>query len=504
MDRAVFQPDPASLIAQAPAVEETHISVLLLLGDRAFKLKKPVEMPFIDLRSREARLDLCRREVELNRRICPDVYLGVATVVDDGGVPCDHLVVMRRMPDDRRMSRLVSEGADLQRETEDLARLVASFHARAGRSHATIEAASRDAVARNWADNLATLHAHEAAVLDPAVVARVEALAGRYLAGRGPLFEDRGRSGHAVDGHGDLLADDIYFLDDGPRVLDCLEFSDRLRFVDVLDDVAFLAMDLERLGAPELAAHFLAAYARHSGEEHPSSLAHHYIAYRAGVRSKIACLRADQGVAAVAADARRLLHLAHRHLEAGRVRLVLVGGLPGTGKSTLAARIAVRAGWRLLRSDVVRKELVGVDPSTRLAAGYGEGIYGPEHTAATYRTLLARARDLVTHGESVVVDASWTDPRWREEAIELAQSTWTDLVALRCDAPTEVAARRLGTRPPGEPSDATPSIASSMAARTPPWEDAVTIDTSGTVDDALAAALHALGPVDSAGPADPR
>ena len=168
---SAFEPSPSSFTSLPPAVEETHISVVVLVGDRVFKLKKPIELPFLDWRSREARLDMCHREVELNRRICPDVYLGVADVLGGDGAPCGHLVVMRRMPDERRLSRLLRERADLLAPLDDLARLVASFHASAERSAATVEAASRDAVGRNWDDNLATLHAFEGNTLDADVVA---------------------------------------------------------------------------------------------------------------------------------------------------------------------------------------------------------------------------------------------------------------------------------------------------------------------------------------------
>src|SRR5207248_5092618 len=163
--------------------------------------------------------------------------------------------------------------------------------------------------------------------------------------------------GAVRDGHGDLQAEDIFCLDDGPRILDCIEFDDRLRHVDVLADVAFLAMDLERLGAPEAAATFLARYREFARESYPPSLAHHYIAARAHVRCKVACLRHRQGDDGGADAARGLLDLTARHLEAARVRLVLVGGLPGTGKSTVAAALADATGWVVLRSDEVRKDV---------------------------------------------------------------------------------------------------------------------------------------------------
>jgi uncharacterized protein len=493
-DSAAFAPRAAELAAWPPRIEETHISVLVMMGDRVFKLKKPIELPFLDWRSPDTRLEMCRREVELNRRICPDVYLGVATVSDESGRPYDHLVVMRRMPEQRRLSRLVRDGASLHGELDRLADLVATFHAGATRTAFAARSASRDEVARNWRDNLMVLRDHEGDGLDAGVVARVDQLARTYLAGRLPLFDERAATGHAVDGHGDLLADDIYLLEDGPRVLDCLEFCDRLRAVDVLDDVAFLVMDLEDLGAAELGRHFLDSYRRHSGDRHPASLVHHFVAYRASVRSKVACVRSDQGDTGAGAHARRLLDLARTHLECGATRLVLVGGLPGTGKSSLAAELGQRTGWGVLRSDVVRKELLGVTPSARHAAAHGEGIYSAHHTRATYRELLTRARHDLERGESVIVDASWIDQRRRDEAAVVARETASELVALRCDAPPELAAGRLVRRGPGEASDATPAIARAMAAVADPWPSAQRVDTAVPIDESIAAAMEAIGP----------
>ncbi len=235
------------------AVRETHTGVVFFVGDRAYKLKKPVHYGFVDFRSREARLAACRREVELNRRLAPDVYLGVADVLDAGGRACDHLVVMRRLPEDRRLADLVAAGAPVEAELGRLARLLAEFHAGADRSARADEAAGSEALTRRWAANSAEMARLVGPVFDAGVVDRVDRLARRYLAGRGPLFGDRVAAGRACDGHGDLLAEDIFCLEDGPRVLDCLEFDDGLRLGDVLADVAFLAMDLERLGRPELA-----------------------------------------------------------------------------------------------------------------------------------------------------------------------------------------------------------------------------------------------------------
>jgi uncharacterized protein len=325
-----------------------------------------------------------------------------------------------------------------------LAHLVAAFHARAEPEAAV--AASRDALAGLWADNTAGLLEHGRGVVDLDEVLEVDALAARYLAGRRLLFDRRITEGRALDGHGDLLADDIFLLDDGPRVLDCIEFDVWLRWGDALADVAFLAMDLERLGRPDLAERFLAAYREHAGDAWPSSLAHHHIAYRAQVRAKVGAIRVTQGDDDAVAEARRLLALARRHLETGAVRLVLVGGLPGTGKSTLAAGLAGKFGATLITSDELRKELAGIRSDQPAPAAFGEGLYREEATAATYAEMLHRTEVAVALGESVVLDASWTAERHRTAARSIADRTATDLVELHCSAPPALTARRIRRR----------------------------------------------------------
>ena len=484
--RGCARPEPA-------AVAETHCAVVFFLGDSAFKVKKPVDLGFLDFRSIRARREACHREVQLNRRLAPDVYLGMADVVGPDGAVCDHLVVMRRMPTAARLSTLVRSGADVRDPLRALARQLAAFHATARHDTTTAAEGTRDAVQARWQASFEQTRPDQGAVLDPVETAEVERLALRYLAGREALFADRVAAGLVRDGHGDLLADDIFVLPDGPRALDCLEFDDRLRYVDGLDDAAFLAMDLERLGAAAAGRDFLDWYVEFTGTPRVPSLEDHYIAYRAFVRAKVSCLRAAQGDLAAAADARRYTSLAARHLRAGAVRLVLVGGLPGTGKSTVAGNIADDVGAALLRSDRVRKELADLDPVASAAAPYRSGVYQPAATDATYRTLLDRARTLLGRGESVVLDASWSDARQRQAAGELAAATHSDLVELRCMAPAAVAAARLRARAgTGDPSDADAGIAAAMAVDFTPWPAAVDVDTSGAPAAAAAAALAAV------------
>lgn len=486
-----WEPETGQL---APGLAETHSGVVFFFGARAYKLKKPVDLGFLDFRTREARRAACLREVELNSRLAPDVYLGVADLVDPSGELCDHLVVMRRMPSDRRLSTLVLAGADVGGHLEALAQLLAGFHASAPRSLAADRAASADALADRWRANTVGLQPFVGRLFSAEAVAAIDAMAARYLEGRRRLFDQRIAAGKACDGHGDLLADDIFCLDDGPRVLDCLEFDDRLRLDDVLADVAFLAMDLERLGRRDLAERFLDAYRVHASDSWPASLAHHHIAYRAQVRAKVSAIRADQGVAGSGRKAEDLLGLARRHLDAAQVRLVMVGGLPGTGKSTVAAGIGESLGAVVVRSDVVRKELAGAESGRPTVAAFGEGIYTREATATTYDEVLARARSLLGSGHSVVLDASWADGAQRRRARQVAEATASDLVELLCVAPMDVAAERMRQRAQrgGDPSDADASIARAMAAVADPWPTATALDTVPPAEEVVRAAVSAV------------
>jgi uncharacterized protein len=500
-DRFACEPTSTSTSPEeafgAAGLAETHSAVVVFVGDRAYKVKKPVDLGFLDFRTREAREAACHHEVELNRRLAPDVYLGVADVHGPDGTVCDHLVVMRRMPHERRLATLVAGGAPVDDVLWRLAHVLAAFHAGAERGRDADTAAGVDALAGRWTDNTAVLREHAGRFVDGVDaddVERAEALAERYLAGRRALFDARIADGRAVDGHGDLMADDIFCLDDGPRVLDCIEFAEAFRLGDTLADAAFLAMDLERLGHPELAERFLAAYREHSDDSWPASLAHHHIAYRAHVRAKVATIRAAQGRQAAAGEARKLLGLALRHLHAGRVRLVVVGGLPGTGKSTLAAGLGDRLGATVLRSDEIRKELAGLAPTTSAQAPFGEGIYTPAATEGTYETMLDRAAVALGLGETVILDASWTEERHRTEARAVAERTHSELVELCCTAPTAIASQRMREREAAgdDPSDATPAIAAALATATDPWPTAALVDTSGSPEASLSAALETL------------
>lgn len=444
---------------------ETHSAAVFFFGDRAYKVKKPLDLGFLDFSTVEARALACRREVELNRRLAPDVYLGVSEVRGPDGEVCEHLVTMRRMPAERRLARCLERGEDVSDALRVIARELAALHA-AGEPSELVRVGARDVVREHWTDGFAQLAPFVTDPVDAVLEHEIESLALRYLAGRGPLFAARIGAGLVCDGHGDLQAEDIFLLDDGPRILDCLEFDDELRWGDVLADVGFLAMDLERLGHPAAASRLLAAYREFSGTTWPASLEHHYVAYRAHVRAKVTMLR-DAQRGARSAEFERLQRQCLEHLRAGRVRLVLVGGLPGTGKSTAAAGLGDEVGAVVLRTDEVRRDLPARDR------------YSPAGIDATYEELLRRAERLLASGEQVVLDATWSDGAHRDLARRVAAAASAEVVEVVCTAPEEVCRARIEHRAHVgiDPSEATPEIAAAMAARFDPWPEARDLDT---------------------------
>ncbi len=475
----------------AAEIRETHISVVAMIGDRAYKLLKPVDTGFLDHRRREDRRAACMQETEVNRRFAPDVYLGVLDVVDADGAPVDHLVAMRRMPADRALSRRLA-GPEAEADVRSVARAVAALHRDAPGGRRVARAGLPATGGARWEEGLDALARDGRGAVPAASIARMRALALEYVRGRGAMFERRVAEGWIRDGHGDLLADDVYMLDDGPRILDCLAFDERLRHGDVLLDIAFLAMDLETRGHPDLAALLVGEWSAALGEAHPRSLLDHYVAYRAHVRAKVAALRAAQGDGAARAAARRLHAFALERLGRARVRLVLVGGAPGTGKSTLAEGLGRALGARVLRSDTARKRLARVPVGAGAAAPWEEGIYRPEMTGRVYDGLLADAGRLLAQGETVVVDASWSRSAARRAARHAAADRAAEVVELRCELPAAEADARIARRrrEGGDPSDADAAIAGVMRRRADPWPEAATVSTAPPPREVVGAALR--------------
>jgi uncharacterized protein len=476
-------------------VHETHTGVVVLAGDRAYKAKKPVLTGFLDFRTPEQRERACLREVELNSRLSPDSYLGVAHLTDPTGGPAEPVVVMRRYHDDDRLASMVLRGPDesVRSALDTIAAVLADFHDQATRAPGINAQGTAGAVDRRFRENLSELNHYASTSLSGAFfasLARIQRLAADFSLGRASLFQRRIEEGCIVDGHGDLLADDIFYVDGEPALLDCLEFDDKLRYIDRIDDAAFLAMDLEFLGRNDLGDYFLERYAVHSGDTAPSSLRNFYIAYRAVVRAKVDCVRLSQGKSQAAQDVAQHLAIASRHLENAGVRLALIGGNPGTGKSTVARALAEKVGAQVISTDDVRRELRESGVISGESGVLNEGLYRRNNVRTVYEVALDRARTLLGNGQSVILDGTWRNPQTRAQAHRIAKETFSALVELRCLAAENMTAHRITTRPAGN-SDVTPEIAAALAGQQGDWDTAHPVDTSRSLEHSLQTAHDA-------------
>jgi aminoglycoside phosphotransferase family enzyme/predicted kinase len=480
--------DPAAYPQRPPEVEvrQTHISMVFLAGDRVYKVKKPVDFGFLDFRSLDQRRHFCEEEVRLNRRLAPDVYLGVLPVTSEpgGGLRVggtgevvEWAVEMERLPDNATLLARLRGGTVGRAEVESLAARVAAFHAAAEGGPHVSAFGSFDVVAGNVRDNLSLSGATVGDTVSAAVFSRLQALTEASLARLRPLIESRASRGVPRDTHGDLRLDHVYLFPDRPPprdlvIIDCIEFNERFRYSDPVADAAFLLMDLRFHRRDDLAGDFADAYFRYSGDDEGRDLLHFYTAYRAAVRAKVDGLRSGEPEVAPDERARAVRHArAHWLLALGELEepghrpcLVLTAGLPGTGKSTLSKGLGASSGFQVIRSDAVRKELAG---GAGEGAAFEEGIYTVEWTRRTYAECLRRAEVLLFDGERVVVDASFREESWRHAFVEAAGRLSAPTVILHCRAEPEAVRQRLDNRR-GDVSDADWTVYQAAAER---WDD---------------------------------
>jgi aminoglycoside phosphotransferase family enzyme/predicted kinase len=511
--------DPAAypLAVETVEVRQTHISVVFLLGELVYKVKKPVDLGFLDFSTLDKRRHYCQEEVRLNRRLAPHVYLDVVPVTRQGGQlkleqpgePIEWAVKMRRLPDAATLERQLEAGRVGGPLLAELGRRVAAFHAAADRSSPIASFGKFDIVAKNARENLQQIASHVGRAISRRVCNELSELLEASLANHRGLLEQRAARGVPCDTHGDLRPDHVYLFPDRqpPQdivVIDCIEFNERFRFADPVSDMAFLVSELRFLGHMALAEIFAAAYFEAAADDEGRRLLPLYTSYRAAVRGKVESIKAceaevpagEREAALKRARAYWLLALAALAPPQARPALVLVGGLPGSGKSTLSAELSTAAGFDVIRSDVVRKELAGMAPESSAAQSFGQGIYSQAWNERTYAECLRRAEAALFEGRRVIVDASFRDDAARQQLLAAARRWSVPGLVLVCQADAKVIRERLASRR-GDASDADWSIYQQAAQQWQAPSDVVlshwrTIDTSRSRADSLAAALDAL------------
>lgn len=486
---ALLAPDtyprpPASL-----ALKQTHISYVVLADDDVYKIKKPVRFAFLDFSSLPLRRHFCHEEVRLNRRLAPNVYLGVAGIVrrgdryalgaEDDPQAVEYAVHMRRLPENRTLDRLLAAGAVSMAMVERIAERLAAFHAAATSGPEIAACGAPEAVWAVMTGNYTATSAYRNVTIPAFDDDAIQDFAARFLRRHDAALRRRQTAGRIRDCHGDLHVEHICFADE-LIVFDCIEFNPRLRYCDVASEVAFLAMDLDAHGAAELGRHFVAHYAAVAADPDIHELLPFYMCHRAYIRGQVDSMKAAQpevsdGERASARTSAELhFALAYRYTWMHTPGLAVVAGLSGTGKSTVAARLAARTGWTHLNSDRTRKRLAGMDPTARPAPGADtERLYSAELSARTYRELFDAADTALSAGRGAVLDATFVRRTDRDTARELARRHGVPALVVECRCPDAEVRRRIDARirDDRDASDATWAVYRNQQRHADPFGD---------------------------------
>ena len=505
MSEPAFYPHPA------PGVErrETHISVVFLAGEWAYKLKKHKDLGFLDFRDPARRLHFCVQEVKLNQRLSFDVYhevLGIHAGVTglcfgpvEGAL--EYAVKMRRLPDEASLEVLLREGPVKNEDVARLADALAAFHAKAERGQGIDAYGDYEHIRFNMEENFTQIRPVAQDLLDAQKWEFFRQVCRSFVANHVELFTRRVRGGRISDGHGDLRAEHVYFYH-GVQVIDCIEFNERFRYGDCALDLAFLIMDLDRLGHADTGRALLRTYAKAANDPEVYALMDFYAAYRATVRLKVACFSLEHAADrnAVKEEIRGYLDLACRYaVSFGRPVLWVFCGMPASGKSTLARLVARALFMPLFASDTVRKREPDFPHDGVIA--FDAGAYRPVLRGRVYASLFNLAQDELKKGRSVVLDATFSKAQWRESAIRLAKDQKAGLIFVECVCDPQTVRARLAQRESvsGESDARLIHFEDMIAAFEPLGQEAagarVTIDTDQALDDCFYEILargHAL------------
>jgi len=464
-DAAVYPHEPEDL-----KIEQTHISVVAVVPPWVYKFKKPVDLGFVDFSSLEKRLHYCHEEVRLNKRLCPEIYDGVVPLVrkqegvrvdpwNETGEVVDYAVKMRYVDTNQTLeARLKSKEATTV-HIDRIARCLCAFYRETTATPEAAEAGWPEQIRMNIDENFEQTEAHVGSVFSRPAYDALWYYFDRTLDQRSSLFHKRRANGRVIEGHGDLRLDHAHLTEERVCILDCIEFNDRFRQLDVANDVAFLAMDLDVAGHSSLAQRFVDQVAEGLNDPDLRTLQPFYKAYRAHVRAKVEAIRAaDEAVQEE--DRQESYQLARMHarwalryaVSGGAPLVVVVMGRPATGKSTHATWLAESLGWTHIASDRVRKRIAGVSLDERAEKATRDVLYTDEMSRKTYESLREQAVERGRQKKGTVLDATYSSVQRRNRLRSALQASELPYVFVELTAPDDVLRERLKARSDESPT----------------------------------------------------
>ncbi|HTN94026.1 MAG TPA: AAA family ATPase [Gallionella sp.] len=481
-----------------PRIEETHISWVLLTGHDAYKIKKAVDLGFVDFSTLELRRLYCIEELRLNRRLAPQLYLDVVAIGGTleqpvlGGEPAiEYAVHMRRFSQSIMMDHMLASGRITAEHIDKLATVIATFHTSLPAAAANAPYSAVTEIEKQALDNFRELPRLLSAPDDLAMLETVRKASSRTYADCEQLFRRRGAAGFVRECHGDLHLGNIIVLDDIPTPFDCIEFSPALRWIDVISDISFTVMDLLWHGQPHFAWRLLNAYLDITGDFSGVGVLRFYLAYRAMVRAKIAAIRAGQNGARMKSElksCRSYLRLSHTCLTHRRPAIIITQGLPGCGKSTFAQIALEKLGAIRIRSDVERKRLFGLTALADSKVQLDADIYSEDATRRTYGRLQELARHIIAAGFTVIVDAAFVLRAEREIFRALSGDLGVPFVIALIQTDAALLAERLSLRSKrhNDPSEADVDVLRKLQVFHEPLQEkelrtAVTFSNNGDI-----------------------
>ena len=508
-----FLESPASYPHGPPEIHsiQTHISWVFIARPFVFKVKKPVNFGFLDFSSLEKRHHFCQREVELNRRLCPDVYLGVVPIYRTGsdfsfkanGEVAEYSVKMKQLPRGWFLSELLAKGLVGEKEINRVISCLHRFYESETPSREIEKWGTPEKLKISTDENFMQVESFVGRTISPAAFETIRHFTNRFYAAHENLFRDRIRRHRIRDCHGDLHLDHIHITPESTTIFDCIEFNDRFRFIDIASDLAFLAMDFDFKGRSDLANLFLQTAARDFRDPEMLNVSDFYKCYRAFVRGKVESIQAIEPETANPGQhmkqAARYFRLALRYAVTDSEPLVLaVTGRVGTGKTSVARRLGSELDWPVLSSDQIRKTLAGIPLTKRTATERRCEVYSEQMTEQTYKQLIERGLTAVESHGGVVLDATFSSRANREFLRKKCKNSHVGFQFVELDVDPGEIERRVRAREQnvGEVSDARlEDLEKLNAAYEPPLElapDLIKTSASNAVPETVKAILLRL------------